>query len=166
MNTSLGYARIADPDSVGRFFRISRASLSSADPPMKFRNVRADVRHLGDSIWLDASHFDLPESTGRADGKIVWGSDLPIRYAIDVVGDSVSLRDVAWVYPTLPTTGGGRLDLEINNVRHPRVIDYALRNIDVRTAGSRLKGNMTYGVGGPVLVVKDVDLEAAPSTLH
>ncbi len=162
VNASLGYARIADPDSVGRFFRISRASLNSADPPMKFRNVRADVRHLGDSIWLDASHFDLPGSTGRADGKIVWGSDLPIRYAIDVVGDSVSLRDVAWVYPTLPTTGGGRLDLEINNVRHPRVIDYALRNIDVRTAGSRLKGNMTYGVGGPVLVVKDVDLEAAP----
>jgi len=161
-DASFSYARVADPDSVGRFFRIARARFESADPPMSFRNLRADVRHLGDSIWLDAPRFDLKGSTGRARGKIFWGGGIPMRYAMNIVGDSVALRDVAWVYPTLPTVGGGRLDLEINNVSHPRIIDYAIRNMDVRTAGSHLTGDMTYGVGGPVLVVKNVNIEARP----
>ena len=42
------------------------------------------------------------------------------------------------------------------------VVDYALTDLDLRTTGSRLRGRMTYGVGGPVLVLKDVDLVADP----
>ena len=79
----------------------------------------------------------------------------PMRYAIHIVGDSVSLNDIAWVYPTLPRTGGGRLELDINNVRHPHIMDYAITRMDVRSTRSHLLGDMTYAVGGPVLVVKD-----------
>src|SRR5687768_10778334 len=101
-DASLGYARISDPDSAGRFARIRKASFTESDPPFQFRNVSGTAMNLGDSIWVDSDHWDLPGSTGRAKGKVVWGSDLPVRYNIHVVGDSVSLRDVAWVYPTLP----------------------------------------------------------------
>jgi translocation and assembly module TamB len=67
------------------------------------------------------------------------------------------------VYPTLPTTGGGSLVLNIKNEpQNIKIIDYALSNMDVRTTRSRLLGNMTFGVGGPVLIVKDLDLRAAP----
>ncbi|MEO5580645.1 MAG: hypothetical protein ABIR58_08290, partial [Gemmatimonadaceae bacterium] len=151
---SLGYARIADPDSAGRLFRIATAQVVAADPPLTLTNVAAEIRHVGDSIWLTAPHFDLPGSTGRASGKIVWGGGLPTRYALHIVGDSVSIRDVAWVYSTLPVTGGGRMELDINNWRNPRVIDFAISKMDLRTTGSRLLGNMTYGVGGRILVVK------------
>ena len=72
---------------------------------------------LGDSVWFALPHFDLPGSTGSATGKVVWGSSKPVRYDLRVVGDSVSLRDVAWVYPTLPRTGGGKMVLEIKNER-------------------------------------------------
>ena len=34
--------------------------------------------------------------------------------------------------------------------------------MDVRTVGSRLLGNMTFGVGGEVLIVKDVAMRAEP----
>lgn len=157
------YIRIADADSAGRYFGISRLDVREADPPFLFSNLRGGARQLGDSIWLDLQHFDLPGSTGSAKGKVVWGSDLPIRYAIDVAGDSVSLADVAWVYPTLPTTGGGRMKLRIaNEPSRLSVIDYAIRDMDVRTTKSRLRGNMTFGVGGPVLIVKDVRMDAAP----
>jgi hypothetical protein len=162
VKASLGYARIAQPDSVGRFFRIARASALSSDPPLDIRRLAGDVRILGDSVWLDVPHFDLPGSTGKARGKLFWGSDLPIRYAIHVTGDSVSLNDVAWVYPTLPRTGGGRMKLEINNVNHPHVMDYAITQMDVRSTRSRLIGDMTYAVGGPVLAVKGVRIQAAP----
>ena len=163
LNASLGYARIADPDSVGRMFRVTNASVRVSDPPLDVKRIAIDVRHVGDSVWLQSPGFDLANSKGRVPyGKLVWGGGIPMRYDIHVVGDEVALSDIAWVYPTLPTTGGGRLDLFINNVRHPRVVDYAIKNMDVRTTSSRLTGNMTYGVGGPMLVLKDVNLRGAP----
>ena len=146
-----GYTRLADPDSVGRLFQIARLDADEFDPPFKFRNMRGGVRNTGDSLWLDVSHFDLPGSKGKAAGKVWWGSDLPTRYDLRVVGDSVSLADVNWVYPTLPMTGGGSLVLNIRNQRNLSIIDYALSDMDVRTTRSRLRGNMTFGVGGPVL---------------
>ena len=159
---SLSYVRIADPDSAGQLFAIADARIDGTDPPFAFTNVHGAVRRLADSIWLNIPHFDLPGSAGSGFGKIVWGSGIPVRYAIKVVGDTVSLADIAWVYPTMPTTGGGRMRLDINNERDPKIVNYAIYEMDVRTTHSRLTGAMTYGVGGPVLRLLDVDLEASP----
>ncbi len=160
---SLGYVRLADRDSTGRFLRFTRASFNSADPPLSVKNITADVRHVGDSVWITAPAFQLAASKGSIpSGKIIWGSGLPVRYDVHVVGDQVAMSDIAWVYQTIPTTGGGRMDLVINNLAHPHVVDYAVKKMDVRTTRSHLTGDMTYGVGGPVLVLKDVKLEAAP----
>jgi translocation and assembly module TamB len=161
-DASIGHARIADPDTAGRFARIRKANFTESDPPFTFRNFSGTAMHLGDSVWIDADHWDLPASTGRGKGKVVWGSDLPVRYNIHVIGDSVSLKDVAWVYPTLPTTGGGKMELDIRSQRNPHFTDYVLTKMDVRTTGSRVLGRMTFSTGGPILTVKDVDLEAAP----
>ncbi|MGZ8471093.1 MAG: translocation/assembly module TamB domain-containing protein [Gemmatirosa sp.] len=162
-NVALAYARLADPDTAGRRFVVARLDADETDPPFRWRNIRGDVRWLGDSIWADVPHWDLAGSTGTGRAKIVWGSNLPMRYDVRVVGDSVSLRDVAWVYPTLPRTGGGRLTLTIrNDPRNLRIIDYGLSDMDVRTTRSRLRGAMTYAVGGPVLGVKNVDVRAEP----
>jgi hypothetical protein len=159
---NLGFARIADPDTVGRLVRIRKLSFAETDPPFKFRNISGTVLNLGDSVFVDSDHFDLPGSTGKAHGSVVWGSDLPIRYYLHIVGDSVSLADVAWVYPTLPTTGGGKMELDIRSERNPRFLDYILTKMDVRTTRSRLLGQMTFGTGADVLAVKNVDLQAAP----
>ncbi|MDP9201155.1 MAG: translocation/assembly module TamB domain-containing protein [Gemmatimonadota bacterium] len=159
---SLGFARIADPDTVGRLVRIRKMSFTETDPPFKFRNVSGTMLNLGDSIFMDTDHWDLPKSTGRGHGSVVWGSNLPVRYYVHVVGDSVSLSDVAWVYPTLPTTGSGKMELDIRSQRNPHFLDYVLTNMDVRTTRSRLLGQMTFETGGPVLAVKNVDLEAMP----
>ena len=161
-HANLGFARIADPDTIGRLVRIRKASFSETDPPFKFRNISGTALNLGDSVFLDSDHFDLPGSTGKAHGSVVWGSDLPIRYYLHIIGDSVSLADVAWVYPTLPITGGGKMVLDIRSERNPRFLDYILTNMDVRTTRSRLQGQMTFGTGGPVLAVKNVDLQATP----
>jgi autotransporter translocation and assembly factor TamB len=162
MQANLGFARIADPDTVGRLARIRKMSFTETDPPFKFRNVSGTMLNLGDSIFMDTDHWDLPKSTGSGHGSVVWGNDLPVRYYVHVVGDSVSLSDVSWVYPTLPTTGGGKLELDIRSQRNPHLIDYILTKMDVRTTGSRLLGQMTFGTGGPVLAVKNVDVEAMP----
>ena len=162
VQANIGFARIADPDTVGRLARIRKLSFTENDPPFKFRNVSGTALNLGDSVFVDADHFDLPGSTGKGHGSIVWGSDLPVRYYVHVIGDSVSLADVAWVYPTLPTTGGGKMELDIRSQRNPRYLDYVLTNMDVRTTRSRLLGNMTFETGGNVLAVKNVEMQATP----
>jgi len=159
------HARLADPDSnrLGRQYVFDSLSVDEYEPTFKFRNVSGDVIHLGDTIRLAVKHFDLPASTGQAAGRIWWGSDRPIRYDITVEGDSVSLNDVNWVYPTLPRTGVGSVDLLIkNDPRDEHVLEYHLRKMDVRSMGSHLTGQMSFGVGKPVLLVRNVDLNADP----
>ena len=162
LRSSFSYVRVSVPDTAGRFVQIAKASARSSDPPLDIHNLAGSVRFLGDSAWLDMPHFDLPASTGSVKGKVFWGGPTATRYAVHIVGDSVSLNDVAWVYPTLPRTGGGRLDVDMNNVGHPRIMDYAISRMDVSSTRSRLVGSMTYGVGDPVLAVKDVNIEAKP----
>ena len=154
--------RIADPDSAGQLFTIDTLRAVESVPTFRWRNVSGVVRVLGDSVWLKVPHFDLPASTGHAEGKITWGSDLPVRYALRIWGDSVALKDVAWVYPTLPRTGGGRMILDIRNERNLHQLDYAITDMDVRTTKSRLTGDMTFETGGPVLSVHDVRMQADP----
>ncbi len=159
---TIPYARIAHPDTAGRFFDVAGLGADEFDPPMQIANARGTVKIVKDSLWADFAHFELPGSRGRAEGKVWWGSDLPTRYDLLIHGDSVAMKDVAWVYPTLPTTGGGTMDLRVRNQKDLKILDYALSEMDVRTVGSRLRGAMTFGVGGPVLIVKDVDMKAEP----
>lgn len=159
---AISHIRIADPDTAGLSFVMDTVHADESTPPFKWRNIRGVTRVLGDSAWFTAPHWDLPHSTGSAHGKVVWGSDLPVRYAVHLAGDSVSLSDVAWVYPTLPVTGGGTLNLDIVNERDLQKLDYVVRDMDVRTTKSRLRGSMTFETGGPVLAVHDVKLRADP----
>ena len=157
--------RIADPDSsrFGMLFAFEKLNVDEHYPPFLFRNGRGTVRKLGDSLWLDVPHFDLPASTGSAEGKIWWGSKLPTRVDVRVKGDSVALNDVAWVYPTFPRTGSGRTNLRIRN--YPgRMNDfqYELTNLDARSNRSRVTGAMTFVSSGPVLQITDLDVQAAP----
>jgi len=161
----LPHVRIAHPDSarLGQEFVIGDMRVEEQEPPFSFRNGQGRVRKQGDSVFIDVAHFDLPASTGSAKGKIWWGSNLPTRVDVRIDGDSVSLRDVAWVYETLPREGGGRTKVRIRN--NPDNLDdwrYELTEMEMRSTKSRLTGAMTFVVGGPVLEVRDVDLRAAP----
>lgn len=159
----LTHGRVSHPDSLGSLYQIASARATEIDPPFLFSNVRGTVRQLGDSVWVDFPHFDLPGSTGHGAGKVVWGGVLPVRYDIHVHGDSVSLNDVAWVYPTLPRTGGGVTDLAIRTEsRNPDLTDFALTNMDVRSTRSHLLGRMTFTIGEDTLLVKDVQMAASP----
>ncbi len=158
----LAHAHLADPDTSGHHFEVARLDVVERFPPFNVHNARGTIWRRGDSLWVDMPRFELPGSTGRVTGKVWWGSDRPMRYDIHVRGDTVSMRDIAWVWNGLPSTGGGRMDLHIRNERDLRVMDYLLQNVDVQSVHSRLRGTMTFGVGAPVLIVKDVALEAMP----
>ena len=161
----LPHVRLAHPDSnqFGQEFRIEDMRVEEQEPPFSFRNARGVVRRLDDSIFVNIAHFELPASRGSAFGKIWWGSGLPVRVDVNIKADTVALKDVAWVYETLPRVGGGRTRLRIrNNPANLHDFRYELTGMDVVSEKSRLTGGMTFVVGGPILEVVDVDLRAAP----
>ncbi|MEY3273163.1 MAG: hypothetical protein RLZZ341_2064 [Pseudomonadota bacterium] len=87
-----------------------------------------------------------------------------MRYDVALQGDTVAFADLAWIHPTVPQEGGGRTALTIrNDPRNLAVMEYALTDLDARALRSRMRGRMTYGVGGPVLRVTDVDLDLQPA---
>jgi translocation and assembly module TamB len=161
-HVELDSARLDDRQQGGRRFAIRHLSIDESDPPFLFRNARGLVRIQGDSIWADVPHFELPGSKGNMTGKVWWGGGAPARFDLAIRADTVSMEDIAWVYPTLPDEGGGKMNLRILSQRDPRIIDYVLTDIDVRTTESRLRGDMTFGIGAPVTILKDVDLTAQP----
>ncbi len=50
LEANLGFARLADPDTVGRLARIRKLSFAEADPPFKFRNVSGTFLNLGELL--------------------------------------------------------------------------------------------------------------------
>ena len=70
----ISHVRLSDPDSnkFGKAIRIATLSVDEYNPTFKFRNLRADVRILGDSVWMEIPHFELPASAGHGRGKVLW----------------------------------------------------------------------------------------------
>ena len=163
-NVALGRSRLADPDSAGQFFTVRKMDVMWVYPPFWFQGLRGRFHKLGDSLFVDSARFALPGSRAHGGAKIVWGSDLPVRYDIRLQLDTVSLSDLAWIDETVPHVGGGRAFLTMrNDPRNLNIIDYQITNMDARSLRSRLLGRMTWGVGGPVTRLSDVDLQLEPA---
>ncbi len=161
---ALGRSRIADPDSAGLKLAMRKFDVVWVYPPFWFRNMRGTVRKLSDTLWVDGATFNLANSAAHGKAKVVWGSGLPIRYDIRLTGDTVAMADVAWIDPSLPATGGGTTLLDIrNDPKNLNVLEYVIRNMDAKSMRSRVRGNMTFAVGGPVLRISDVDVELQPA---
>ena len=154
--------RLRSPDQPGRRFDIARFDVNEQSPPFAVRNMRGVVLWTGDSLRIDIRHLELPGSVARGSGLLEWANDRPVHYDLLIHSDSVSLDDVAWIAPSIPRTGGGSVTLRIKTDQDQHLLDYMLTSMDLRTNASHLRGAMTFAVGGPVLIVKDMDLEASP----
>lgn len=161
---AFGRIRLADPDSAGQKVVTRKFDVVWVYPPFWFRNMSNTVTKRGDSLWVDDVKFGLANSAGSGRAKIVWGNNLPVRYDIRLHSDSMAMTDIAWIDPAIPRSGGGSTDfLMRNDPRNLNVIEYVIRNMDARSLNSRVRGNMTFGVGGPVLRVTDVALDMQPA---
>ncbi len=163
-NLALGRSRLADPDSAGQRFAFRKFDVVWVYPPFWFRNLSGTIRKLDDSLWVDSAKFNLANSSARGEVKVVWGDGKPVRYNVKLRGDTVAMADVAWIDPSLPRTGGGSTILTIkNDPKDLNVMEYSLRDMDAKSLRSRVRGKMTFSVGGPVLRVTDVAMDLQPA---
>lgn len=156
-------ARFAYPDSVGLNVDIARLDVDGSDPPFAFREVAGNIVLIPDTLRVELTRFTLPGSAGNAIGRVTWGGGEKARFLFRIDTDSVALADVAWINPAIPNEGGGRMRLDIrNNPRDPALMEYIITQMDVRAHASRLSGQMTWGVKGRDVALRNVDLEMAP----
>ena len=154
--------RFRHPDSTGRQFDIAEMNVNETVPPFDIKKLRGTALWRGDTVWFDTPRFTLPHSVGAAVGKVEWPTG-NMFWDVRVKSDSTALSDIHWIYPTLPISGGGSMKLHIKSRANADLIDYVITEMDLRSNGSHLRGDMTYGVGGPVLEVRNVNLVLAPA---
>lgn len=160
---ALSNARLAHPDSVGQAFEVAAARVVETEPSFFIAAARGLVRKHDDTVWVDLPELALAASRGSARGRVWWGGGKPQQWDVRIRGDSACLSDYGWIYATLPRTGCGRTDVWIHNdPTDLKVMLYELTDLDVRSTRSRISGRMTFGVGGSILQVRDVDLAARP----
>ena len=163
-NVALGRSWLANPAEPGQTFALRRLDVVWNYPPLWFRNMSGAVRVLADTMWVDSVNFALPGSRAHGGARIEWGSDLPVRYDISLQLDTASFTDLAWIDPSIPHSGGGRAHLTMrNDPRDLSIIDYAIANMDASALRSRIRGDMTWGVGGPVVRLRNVRLDLSPA---
>lgn len=161
---ALGPTRAMDPLRPDGEALLRRLSFALDDPPVMLRSLAGRVRFWKDSIALDLPEFRLPASHGSATGFVAWeGKGFP-RIDVRATIDTLAVSDVAWISTLLPVSGRGSTRLHAYATEPRGTMAYALSDLDVRAAQSRLTGSLTAVVGGGV-AIRDLALAAKPVNL-
>jgi translocation and assembly module TamB len=139
LDATIPLFRLAHPDHEQR--QLDVASMKSI--VAVFRPPYADVRDLagsflfnGDSIWWERLSARLPASQISGPGRYAFESG---DMRLQLHGEPVAIADLRWLFPRLPSSGGGSLDFALAWVADTQT--YIARNADVRVERARLAGN-------------------------
>jgi translocation and assembly module TamB len=161
------YVRVAEPDTAGVGFRFKGFDANEFFPPFIWKNARGRIDIVHDSLKAQLARVELDAKGGgsvvRGGGSVYLPRRQPPHYNLHFITDSMALADIAWVWPNLPVTGGGKAIVDIRSDKvAPEIMNYAVSNMDLRTTASRLRGNMTFETGRPEFIIKNLALELDP----
>ncbi len=155
----------------------SRLRIDTLRGRVQFIRRMADVRHvqgivaiLPDRVEFDAPVLRLPGSRTATSGVIclrndtrecdrqVPGNVLPY-YDVAFRADTVSFRDLQWMYPRFPSTATGKMSLFLET--RPEGTLFDIRDARFRAPGTRIDGSFGIIVGDSV-IFSNVDVRASP----
>jgi hypothetical protein len=155
----------------------SRISIDSLRGRVQFFRRPADVRHLQgivailpDRVEFDAPVLKLPGSRvatsgvvcmrndTRECGRAIPKSELPY-YDIAFRGDTISFRDLQWMYPRFPADARGGMSLFLET--RPEGTLFDIRDARFTAPGTRIEGSFGLTVGDTI-VFSNVDVRAQP----
>lgn len=160
LNLKLTSLRISAPRTRGIRAEIAQLAVVMSDPPVTIRDAAGELTIVGDSMDLDLAKLGLPRSQLAVTGQVTWPRG-PILYDLDVVADSATLGDLAWIDARFPAAARARGAAAVRSSAGD-VLLVRLDPIEVLYHGGRLAGKVTtVSVGDSGLVrVRDGDLEA------
>ncbi len=155
----------------------SRVNIDTLRGRVQFFRRMADVRHmqgivaiLPDRVEFDAPLVRLPgtrmatsgvvclRNDTRDCGRAIPQNELPY-YDVAIRGDTVSFRDLQWMYPRFPSDARGKLSLFLET--RPEGILFDIREGRFTAPGTRIEGNFGITVGDTI-VFSGVDVRAQP----
>ncbi len=164
LQLALGVTHAVDPSRAGGDAQVRQLSFALSDPPVSLRSLAGRAQWGKDSVALDLPSIRLAASHGTARGVVSWAGKGGTRIDIRAAFDTMAIADVAWISPMLPADGVGRTSLHVHTTAAHGEMAYALTELDLRAAHSRLTGALTAIVGHGV-EIRDLALEAAPVDL-
>jgi translocation and assembly module TamB len=147
--------RLADPSFKNRLVEVAGLRMQA----YPFRPPAAVVTALAgrfqfndDSAWWKNARAEMPHSATHGDGVYNIGNgDMRLQLA----SEPAAFDDFRWLYPHMPTSGGGRALVEVQ--WRGATQDYLIRNADARTAGAHVLGDIGVTMTDTVYV-HDADL--------
>ena len=156
INAKLPDVRLADPGERTKLVRVASLQMVAEPfrpPVVEVRDLQGAFEFTGDSMWWKGAKAQLPGSRISGDGKYVYGSgDMRLR----LKGAPVAVADLRWLFPRLPSKGGGTLDYAMDWVGDTQ--EYLAQNADVRVGDAHLIGKFGLTRRDTVLF-HDTDLQ-------
>ncbi len=147
--------RITQPgfqDRLARIATLSMVALPFRPPAAIISDLAGNLRFDNDSIWWTDVTARLPGSLIRGDGRYTFdGGDMT------VVADAqpAALADFRFVFPRLPSDGGGPLKLKLE--WRGTTQEYFVRDADLRSNGARVRGRFAIGFAD-TFAIHDTDV--------
>lgn len=158
VDARLPYVQLADPVLADRFIDVASMSTKAfpfRPPAAEIQDVRGRFRFTGDSLWWRNVGVRMPGSNLTGDGMYVLDNgDMWIRSH----ARPLQHADFRWLYPRLPSRGGGPLDMDLTWKGATQT--YSIRNADLRLDRQRVRGNISLELDEDVKI-SDSDLRVA-----
>ncbi len=159
LQVNLGDSRYILGNGEGEF-TVRHLASDISSPPLTLRHAEGMIAVSRDSLQLDLTTIRLPATRGSVAGHVAWGGGTP-RIALLLRADSVTMTDIAWITPLIPTSGHGHAVVRISDGPGAGVIRYAIDSMVLTASDSRLRGGFIAEVGGRI-AIRALDVSAEP----
>ena len=132
---------------------LAMVALPFRPPAAVVRQARGVFELTGDSLWWRRAQVRLPGSSAELSGRYGFASS---ALTLEARARPVALDDVRFIYPALPTDGGGTLDavVQMDTLRQR----YTVRGMDVKTEGAAFAGDIGLELAADTFAFDDTRL--------
>ena len=145
INARLPLVSLKDPALRSRVVDVASLSMEA----LPFRPPAATVTALkgrfafdNDSLWWSGVNVTMPASRLAGSGRYLFNSG---DMSLDTRGAPAAFADFRWLYPRLPSSGGGPLQFGLD--WKGATSSYVVRNADLQTGGARAQGDFGMTLG-------------------
>lgn len=147
--------RLAQPgfhDRLAQIASLHMVALPFRPPAAVIHELIGNLRFNNDSLWWQDVAVRMPGSTLRMDGHYVFTTG---DFKLAARARPAAMADFRWVFPRLPSDGGGPLDFALE--WRGTTQEYYVQNADVRAQGARLRGQFAISFAD-TFAIHDTDV--------
>ena len=147
LEAALSYLRVSSPErDAPILIRIASLRALASDPRIDVRNLQGEARVWGDSMQLELSAVQLPDSRAQLTGTVLWPTG-PLQLNLSGLTPAAETDDVRGLVAALPAGLAGAARFRVLS-RSEQVLEFRGEQIDAAgREGGRLRGDLGMVLG-------------------